>query len=250
MHSIQFTSTTSVDGVLERDFRLGDITGVLWSHETLRDGAPLLLMGHGAGLHARHPGVAGRARLAVSRQGFTVTAIDAPGHGRRTRTAEDQALVDSMRRARSAREPIATVVSAFNASIAQRAVPEWQATIAALQLVAEVGSAPRIGFQGMTLGSEIGIRLAAVDPRVTAGVFGGVYASDALLAAAATVRIPVEVLLPWDDPDLDRESGLALFDAFASSDKTLHAFPGDHFRVPEAQIDTGFFQRHLRSLTV
>ena len=59
------------------------------------------------------------------------------------------------------------------------------------------------------------------------------------------MTVPVEVLLPWDDPELDRGSGLALFDAFASTDKTLHAFPGSHFRVPADRLDTRFFERHL-----
>ena len=39
---------------------------------------------------------------------------------------------------------------------------------------------------------------------------------------------------------------LLLFDAFASEEKTLLAFPGSHFRVPAHRIDTGFFARTLR----
>jgi pimeloyl-ACP methyl ester carboxylesterase len=244
-HPIQFTSATASDGVLERDFMLGDIPGVLWSPEKAKTGGPLLLMGHGGGLHARHPGLAGRARRAVSRHGFTVAAVDAPGHGDRARSPEDQAWIEAMLRARDAGKPIGGIVSEFNASLADRAGPEWRATIDALQTLPELGTDARIGFQGMTLASETGIRLAAVDSRIAAAIFGGVFASDALLAAAASITIPVEVLLPWDDPELDRESGLALFDSLASGDKTLHAFPGNHFRVPEEQIDTRFFERHL-----
>ena len=52
-------------------------------------------------------------------------------------------------------------------------------------------------------------------------------------------------MLPWDDDEIDREAGLALFDAFASEEKTLHAFPGSHFRVPAERIDTRFFARQL-----
>ena len=44
---------------------------------------------------------------------------------------------------------------------------------------------------------------------------------------------------------LERETGLALFDAIGSADKTLHAFPGSHFRVPEERVDTRFFARQL-----
>ena len=47
-----------------------------------------------------------------------------------------------------------------------------------------------------------------------------------------TVAPQIEFLLPWDDPEIDRGSGLALFDVFASAEKTLLAFPGWHFHVP------------------
>ncbi len=98
----------------------------------------------------------------------------------------------------------------------------------------------------MTLASTIGIPLVSVESRITAAVFGGVYAYRELLEAAQRITIPVEFLLPWDDAELDRESGLAVFDTFASKDKVLHAFPGSHYRVPtDGRIDTRFFARHL-----
>jgi hypothetical protein len=97
----------------------------------------------------------------------------------------------------------------------------------------------------MTLASAIGIPLAAVEPRIRAATFGGVFAYEAMLAAARLVTIPIEFLLPWDDREIDRESGFAVFDAFASEDKTLLAFPGSHFRVPAERIDTRFFARQL-----
>ncbi len=56
---------------------------------------------------------------------------------------------------------------------------------------------------------------------------------------------PGQLLLPWNDDEIDRESGLALFDVFGSQDKTVHAFPGSHFTVPVERIDTRFFARHL-----
>src|ERR1017187_10390649 len=102
--TLHFTSTTTSDGIAERTFTLGDISGVLWSPESTTDGAPLLLMGHG-GLHKYAPGPVSRARRAVagdgSRDGFTVAAIDAPGHGDRPR-ADQQ--VDASRRSRAAGE--------------------------------------------------------------------------------------------------------------------------------------------------
>jgi len=110
--TLHFTSTTTSDGIAERTFTLGEISGVLWSPESATDGAPLLLMGHGGGLHQYAPGLVSGARRAVagdgsgdgSGDGFTVAAIDAPGHGDRPRSDQDQRQVDATRRTRAAGE--------------------------------------------------------------------------------------------------------------------------------------------------
>jgi hypothetical protein len=241
-----FTSHTTSDGVVERDFVIGDVPGVLWSPTAASPGTPLVLMGHGGGLHKRSAGLVGRARDAVLRDGFAVAAIDAPGHGDRPRSAEDQRWVEAMLAERAAGRSMASTIAAYNASLADRTVPEWQATIDALQALPEIGADAPIGYSGMTLASAIGIPLVAADSRITAAIFGGVFVYDAITLAARQVTIPLEFLLPWDDDEIDRASGLALFDVFGSEDKTLHAFPGSHFTVPVERIDTRFFARHLR----
>src|SRR5215475_12994336 len=104
MHSVRFTAETSSDGVVERDFMVGDIPGVLWSPASGPDHAPLVLMGHGGGLHKKTPGQLGRAREAVTTWGFTVVAIDAPGHGDRPRAASDDRARADLRRAMEAGE--------------------------------------------------------------------------------------------------------------------------------------------------
>jgi hypothetical protein len=242
---LNFIATTLLDGVVDRSFTVGEIPGVLWSPASAAPRAPLLLMGHGGGLHKRAPGLVARARQAVVHDGFHVAAIDAPGHGERARSHQDQQWVDALLRAREHGEPLAPIIAPFNGSLAERAVPEWQATIEALQSLPEVGADAPIGYSGMTLASAIGIPLAVADARIRAAIFGGVFGYDALLEAARRVTIPIEFLLPWDDDEIDRETGFALFDAFASEDKTLHAFPGSHFRVPAERIDTRFFARQL-----
>jgi alpha-beta hydrolase superfamily lysophospholipase len=242
---LNFVAETSLDGVVDRSFTVGEVPGVLWSPVSAARGAPLLLMGHGGGLHKRAPGLVARARQAALRDGFHVAAIDAPGHGERARSHQDQQWVDAMLRAREKGEPLAPIIAPFNGSLVERAVPEWQATIDALQSLPEVGADAPIGFSGMTLASATGISLAVADPRIRAAIFGGVFVYDAVLQAARRVTVPVEFLLPWDDDEIDRESGLALFEAFASKEKTLLAFPGSHFRVPAERIDTRFFARQL-----
>jgi hypothetical protein len=245
MNTSLFTARSTSDGVLERDFLIGDVPGVLWSPRSASPGTPLVLMGHGGGLHKRSAGLVARARGAVLRDDFAVAAIDAPGHGDRPRSAEDQRWVDAMMAERAAGRSMAPTITAYNGSLADRAIPEWRATIDALQELPEIGKDAAIGYSGMTLASAIGIPLVAADHRISAAIFGGVFVYDAIIEAARQVSIPIEFLLPWDDDELDRESGLALFDEFASQDKTLHAFPGSHFAVPVDRIDTRFFARHL-----
>lgn len=240
-----FTAETTSEFVVDRAFSIGEISGVLWSPVSATPRAPLLLMGHGGGLHKRSPGLVARAQQAVLRDGFHVAAIDVPGHGERSRSRWDQEWVDAMLRAREKGQPLAPILAPFNTSLAERAVPEWQQTIDALQSLPDIGADAPIGYSGMTIASAIGIPLAAAEPRIRAAIFGGVFVYDALLEAARRVTIPTEFLLPWDDPEIDRQHGLAVFDSLASNEKTLIAFPGSHFRVPTDRIDTRFFTRHL-----
>jgi hypothetical protein len=104
MHSLRFTSETSSNGVVERDFIMGEVTGVLWSSASCSDRAPLVLMGHGGGLHNKTPALMARAHDIVTTWSFTVVAIDAPGHGDRLRTAEDQQARADLRQAMAAGE--------------------------------------------------------------------------------------------------------------------------------------------------
>jgi len=220
---------------------------VLWSSAAGADGAPLILLGHGGGLHKTAPGLVARAHHYVTACGFTVAAIDAPGHGDRPRSAQDQQWVAAMLRARAAGESINPIVTDYNSSLAERAVPEWQATLDALQELPEIGVDAPVGYGGMTLASAIGLPLTAIEPRITAAVFGGVLVYDALTEAAKQITIPVIFLLPWGDEEIDRRSGLDLYDAFASKEKTLHANPGGHHEVPlfETEDTARFYARHL-----
>jgi alpha-beta hydrolase superfamily lysophospholipase len=101
MHSVHFTAETSSNGVVERDFVLGEIPGVLWSPASGSDRA-LVLMGHGGGQHKKTPALRARAHDAVTRWGFTVVALDAPGHGDRPRSAADEQARADLRQAMAA----------------------------------------------------------------------------------------------------------------------------------------------------
>ena len=249
MHSVRFTARSSSDGVLERDFRLGDIPGVLWSPADGAEHAPLVLMGHGGGLRCKTPAQAARARDLVTAHGYTVAAIDAPGHGERPRTADDERARAEMRAAVAAGDAATfeSVSVRLARSLADRAVPEWRATLDALQRLPEIGADAPVGYGGgISLGTAIGIPLTAAEPRIRAAIFGGgFFVSEPQLAAARRITVPVQFLLPWDDEYVDRRSCLELFDAFASTEKTLHANPGDHRSIRWVGVDAQFLPRHL-----
>jgi hypothetical protein len=144
-------------------------------------------------------------------------------------------------------ERVASVSVRYGIALARRAVPEWQAALDALQQLPEIGTEAPVGYGGgITLGTGIGIPLTAVEPRITAAIFGGGFVvHEGLLEAARRITVPVQFLLPWDDEHVDRQSALALFDAFASKEKTLHANPGDHRDIRWFGLDNEFLARHL-----
>ncbi|WP_028478934.1 hypothetical protein [Nocardia sp. CNY236] len=246
MHSVHFTAEIWSNGVVERDFTVGEVPGVLFSPTSDCDHMPLVLMAHGGGQHKRAPGIVVRARHFVTTGGFTVAAIDAPGHGDRPRTAEFEQRIAVLQQALKAGEPIGSIIAGVHTYLAERAVPEWTTTLDALQGLPQIGPEGPVGFWGIMQGTGIGVPLTAAEPRITAAVFG-CLGPESLAEAAARISVPIEFLLQWDDELVDRESGLALFDAFASKDKTLHANAGGHFQVPRFEVDSAsrFFTRNL-----
>ena len=64
--------------------------------------------------------------------------------------------------------------------------------------------------------------------------------SETLLKAAAEIKCPVLFLMQLEDELFNREGCLKVFDAFASTDKRLHANPGLHPEVPNEEIDCTF----------
>ncbi|MEU6146758.1 alpha/beta hydrolase [Streptomyces sp. NPDC047081] len=247
MDTVHFTAeTTSADGVVERDFTIGEITGALWSPASGPERAPLVLLGHGGGNHRHSPAMVGRAQRLVTGAGFHAACIDAPGHGGRPRTAYDEQEIAAMQRAMAAGQPVGEIVVRYNAHLAEQALPEWRATLDALQQLPEIGSDGPVGYFGLNMGTAIGVPFVAAEPRITAAVFG-LHWPDALAESARRITVPIEYMLQWDDEYIPRAAGLALFDAFASKEKTLHANAGAHKELPRFEADKAvhFFARHL-----
>ncbi|MGV9265955.1 alpha/beta hydrolase, partial [Kitasatospora sp. NPDC003701] len=245
---MRFLAETTSDGVSERPFTLGDVPGVLWSPADAVGGRPLVLLGHGGGGHKRHAALVARARRCVTEYGFAVAAVDAPGHGDRPRSEQDEWFVTEIGELLAAGEPLSPGIARHTAGLAERAVPEWRAVLDALRELDHVGAEHPVGYWGLSLGSVIGIPLVAAEPRITAAVVG-LAGHDSMAGAAARVTVPVRFLLQWDDELVAREAGLALFDALGSREKTLHANPGGHGGVPafEQEGAVRFLARHLRA---
>ncbi|MET9578703.1 alpha/beta hydrolase [Streptomyces massasporeus] len=246
---MQFTSEQRLDdGVLEREFTLGEIPGILWTPRSASASTPaplILLSPPPLGLRKAYPRLVARARHSAS-EGFATASIELPGRGDRPRwPAAEQALAD-LRRAVEAGEPVSDeIIDALILPLVDRAVPEWQTALDLLLSLPELGGP--VGYSGGVI--SIGTRLAVVEPRISAAVlFAGSFVPRAMIEEARQVTIPLHVLLQWDDEGNDRQAALDLFDAFGSKEKTLHANMGGHTGVPQFAGDAAaqFFTRHLK----
>ena len=244
---MRFTTEQRLDdGLLEREFTLGEIPGILWTPGSASTPVPLILLGHPPlGLRKMHSRLVARARHSATK-GFAAATIELPGSGDRPRwAAAEQARAD-LRRALEAGEPVSDeIIDTLILPLVDRAVPEWQATLDALLPLPEIGGS--VGYSGGVI--SVGVRLALVEPRiVAAGLFAGSLVPRTIFEEARQVTIPLHVLLQWDDEGNDRQAALDLFDAFGSKEKTLHANMGGHAGVPQfaGEDAAAFFARHLR----
>ncbi len=238
-------SETSSGGVREQLFTLGELPGVLWTPAAATGTRPLILMGHGGGQHKKAPGVVARARRFVAECGFAVAAVDVPGHGDRPTDEEYNRIATENQARVEAGADLAPLLADFHTLVARQTVPEWRAALDAVQDLGHVGAGP-VGYWGVSLGCGLGVPFIAAEPRVRAAVLG-LGGAQACAEDAARITVPVEFLIQWDDERVPRAQSLALFDALASAEKTLHAHPGLHGEVPAFELDSTlrFFARHL-----
>ncbi|MGW3089479.1 alpha/beta hydrolase [Streptomyces sp. NPDC001108] len=247
---MDFTAEQRLDGhVLEREFTLGEIPGILWTPAAATPSAPvplILISPPPLGLPRTRTRLAGRARHYATEYGFASATLELPGNGDRPRWDDLEQARTDLRRAMRAGEPVGDeTIDALILPLVEKAVPEWRAALDAL--LALPGIDGPVGYEGGVI--SLGIRLAAVEPRIAAaGLFAGSFVPAAMYEEARRVTVPLQVLLQWDDEGNDRQASLDLFDAFGSTEKTLHANMGGHTGVPQFEVDAGarFFARHLK----
>lgn len=243
------------------DLKVGDavVPGILWRPEAATGSRPTVLIGHGGTQHKRTPNVLGLARRLVRHLGYAVVALDAPGHGDRVtdQAAADQARTRLEGRIRAGAEgrPSPWEMSPGEATAwvarTRDGVAEWKALLDDLATIDGLGDGP-FGYWGVSMGTAIGLPFVSSERRITAAVLGlaGLNnrpAGDAFERSARELSIPVLFVFQWDDELMTRDSGVALFDAIGSREKTMHINPGGHVEIPLFERDAAeaFFVRHL-----
>jgi hypothetical protein len=236
---MHLTSEQILDGgITEREFTLGDFSGILWTPVGASSSTPvpLILLGQpgGFGIRRMYPRLLARA-LSAAAQGFASVCIELPGAGNRAPLpGVEQARADLTRAISAGDRPGADVVDRLILPLVE------------LLNRPEIGD--KVGLSGGVI--AIGTRLAAIDSRIAAAaLFAGSYVPRTTIQEARQITIPLHVLLQWDDEGNDRGMALDLFDAFASTEKTLCANMGGHTGVPQfaGEEAARFFARHLGS---
>jgi hypothetical protein len=263
---------TTEKGVTERrfDLKVGTevVPGILWEpEESLAAGTPrpTILIGHGGTQHKRVDTLLASARRYVRHLGVSVAALDAPGHGERV-TPEMKAAADAARERLGARiaggqktgqvQPMEMGPEEAKAWTERTAngVKEWKALLDDLQANRPDLAAGPFGYWGVSMGTAIGLPFVSDEPRITAAVLGLAGASnrpgsDRFLASARSLSIPILFLFQANDELMTLESGIELWQAIGSKEKTLHLNPGGHVGMPpfEREAAEAFFRRHLFS---
>jgi hypothetical protein len=244
---MRITSEHFLDGgILEREFTIGEVPGILWTPASASPSAPvpLILLGHPGGLRTMYPRLEARARHSAQ-LGFATATVELPGSGETPSIAVvEQARAELRETIQAGERPDDDLVDRLVLPLVEQAVPEAGAVLDEVLALPEIGGP--VGISGGV--TAIGVRLALVEPRIAAaGLFAGSFVPRAIIEDARHVTISLHVLLQWDDHGNDRQRALDLFDAFGSKQKTLQANMGGHTGIPPyAAEDAGrFFLRHL-----
>ena len=264
---MDIVTETTEKGVTEKrfDLKVGTevVPGILWEPEApTAPTRPTILIGHGGTQHKRTDNVLALARRFVRHLGVSVAALDAPDHGDRivdTEAAEAQQrrlggrIAAGQREGRAQPWEMSPAEAKAWVDRTTNGVLEWKALLDDLQANRpELAEGP-YGYWGVSMGTAIGLPFVADEPRITAAVLGLAGLSDdrpgseRFANAARSLTIPVLFVFQANDELMTLESGIELFKAFGSKEKTMHLNPGGHVQTPrfERKAAEDFFTRHL-----
>ena len=258
IHNMEVTQTTRLEhDVVQREFSIAvageAVPCVTWEPDSNVQPRGLIAMGHGGSQHKKTRDIRNRAIRYARNFGWASLALDAPKHGGRVsrEEAEEERLKTQARVTGDTNAPSMNPQEKirFLDTLAAQAVPEWQA---ALDTVLEhlIPGVASMGYWGVSQGTWIGVPLLAVERRFRCAVLGLSQLHPdhvAFRSAAQRITIPHRFAFQWDDPIRTREYGIELFNAFRSTDKSMHINPGGHREIPatEAESWDDFFQQHL-----
>lgn len=215
---------------VDRDGRA--VPGLLWTPATGEGPWPLVLIGHGGGGSKREGYVVKTGRRFAARHQMAAAAIDGPVHGERRRDP---------------RSPAALVLLEFaqlwandGEAMTDAMVADWRCVLDALAEHTACATSS-CGWWGLSMGTIVGLPFVAAEPRVRAAVLGlmGMTGPTKVRIErdAPRVQCPVLFLAQWEDATFPVDQAFALFDALGTTDKRLHAHPGDHGDVPPEAFD-------------
>ena len=151
-----------------------DVPALLWLPERPQRRRPLVLLGHGGGMHKESPLIDRLGSWLAGGHGIACLAIDLPFHG--DRTPADEIGLSALERRHLLgldgwRER--------NAGATGQAVADWRAAMDGAQDRDRMPHGP-IGYFGVSMGTRFGVPLIAAEPRIAVAVLGlfGVPAAD------------------------------------------------------------------------
>ncbi len=228
-----------------------DVPALLWLPERPQRRRPVVLLGHGGGMHKESPLIDRLGTWLAGGHDIACLAIDLPFHGERT-PADEFGMSALERRRRLGLDGWRE----RNAGATGQAVADWRAAMDGAQDRDRMPHGP-IGYFGVSMGTRFGVPLIAAEPRIAVAVLGlfGVPAADHRIrpSPAPPARSPSRCCCSCvrrsDDELFPRDDGLTLFDLLGSPDKTLHAHPGGHLGIPRTEFGQAvqFLRRHLGS---
>jgi dienelactone hydrolase len=197
----------------------------------------VVLLGHGLGVDRSHPTVQLPVEILVERFGLAVIAPDLPRHGVRREGAGDAASV------------IAGWATYWAHGGAAALRDEW---VRIASFARQRFPSARLGYFGLSLGTQYGVVFLSNVPQVAAAVLG-LFGSEPpprsaiLNACAPRVLCPVYFIQKQDDELHPRANGDHLYATLGSAEKILDSTPGRHADVsPETIVRAcEFLARHL-----
>ena len=197
----------------------------------------VVLLGHGLGADRSHPTVRVPAEILVERFGAAVVVPDLPLHGVRGEGARDFESV--------ARRWQAYWTSGGPADVRD----EW---LRIASFARERFPGARLGYLGLSLGTQYGVVFLANEPRIAAAALG-LFGSEAppksaiMNSCAPRVLCPVYFVQKQDDELHARETTDRLFASLGSAEKVLDSTPGRHADVSPETVARAceFVARHL-----